>query len=132
MAQILLCGMGEGSTDMSQEPYKFSIVMPTYRRPHSIHGTIATIQAQTYRNWELIVVDNAGDGEYRFDDPRIRVFIHAERTSASHARNMGLRYATGDLVCHFDDDDSMYSDYLAELAAAFRSQPSVRMVRCGM
>jgi glycosyltransferase involved in cell wall biosynthesis len=117
---------------MSTEPYKFSIVMPTYRRPHTIHRTIATIQAQTYRNWELIVVDNAGDGEYEFDDPRILVYVHAERTGASYARNVGLRYATGDLVCFFDDDDDMDPDYLAALAAAFQAQPAARMVRCGM
>lgn len=114
------------------EPFQFSIVMPTYRRPHTIRRTIATIQAQTYRRWELIVVDNAGDGGYRFDDPRIRAVVHAEKTSASHARNMGLRYATGDLVCYFDDDDDMYPDYLAEFAAAFQAHPSARMVRCGM
>jgi glycosyltransferase involved in cell wall biosynthesis len=111
---------------------RFSIVMPTFRRPHTIFKTIATIQAQTYPHWELIVVDNAGDGGYRFEDPRIGVRVHAEKTSASHARNMGLRYAAGDLVCFFDDDDEMYPDYLAELAAAFRAHPAACMVRCGM
>ncbi|HWM89284.1 MAG TPA: glycosyltransferase family A protein [Thermoanaerobaculia bacterium] len=117
---------------MSPEPFKFSIVMPTYRRPHTIHRTIASIRAQTYREWELIVVDNAGDGGYGFEDPRIRVLVHSEKTSASHARNMGLLYASGDLVCFFDDDDDMYPDYLAELASAFRAHPAVCMVRCGM
>ena len=115
------------------EPFKFSIIMATYRRPHTIHRTVATIQAQTYTNWELIVVDNAGEeAPYRFDDPRVRPFVHAERTSASHARNMGLLYVTGDLVCYFDDDDDMYPDYLAEFAAAFQAHPSARMVRCGL
>ena len=117
---------------MIPEPFQFSIVMPTYRRPHTIDRTIATVRAQTWRDWELIVVDNAGDGGYRFEDPRIRVHVHAETTSASHARNMGLRYVSGDLVCFFDDDDEMYPDYLAELAAAFRAHPAACMVRCGM
>ncbi|HVT58387.1 MAG TPA: glycosyltransferase family A protein [Thermoanaerobaculia bacterium] len=110
----------------------FSIIMPTYRRPHTIYRAIAGIQAQTHRDWQLIVIDNAGDGNYRFLDPRIEVHVHAERTSASHARNRGLRYARGDLVTFFDDDDDMDPCYLAELAAAFRAHPGAKMVRCGM
>ena len=114
------------------EPFLISIVMATYRRPHTLPRAVATIQSQLYRRWELIVIDNSGDGGYRFDDQRMRVAVHAERASASHARNMGLRYAAGDLVCFFDDDDEMYPDYLAEIAAAFRAHPAACMVRCGM
>ena len=111
---------------------RFSIVMPTFRRPHTIFATIATIQAQTYPHWELIVVDNAGDAGYAFSDPRIRLVVHAERTSASHARNQGLGYARGDLVCFFDDDDEMFPDYLEQFARAFHGRPEIKMGRCGM
>jgi glycosyltransferase involved in cell wall biosynthesis len=116
----------------SREELKISIIMPTYRRPHTIHRTIEMIKAQTYRNWELIVVDNGGDGEYQFDDPRIKVYSHAEQPGASFARNQGLRYATGDLVCFFDDDDDMFPRYLERFIDAFRSNPKAKMVRCGM
>jgi SAM-dependent methyltransferase len=111
---------------------KFSIIMPTFRRPHTLPRTVGQVRAQTYSNWELIVVDNAGDGNYHFADERIRVYVHAERGSASYARNEGLRYATGDLVCFFDDDDDMFPTYLECLAAAFRANPRAKMVRCGM
>jgi glycosyltransferase involved in cell wall biosynthesis len=114
------------------EPFKISIVMPTFRRPHCLPRTIATIQAQTYRNWELILVDNAGDLDLRFDDPRIRLVRHAERPSAAWARNQGLGYATGDLVCFFDDDDDMFPTYLASFAEAFATHPRAQMVRGGM
>jgi glycosyltransferase involved in cell wall biosynthesis len=113
-------------------PWTISIVMPTYQRPHTLYRTIDTILAQTYERWQLVVVDNAGDGGYRFDDPRIEVHVHAERPSASYARNQGLRYAHGRLVCFFDDDDDMFPDYLQELAAAFRAHPGAKLVRCGM
>jgi glycosyltransferase involved in cell wall biosynthesis len=112
--------------------YAFSIVMPTYRRPHTIYQTVRTILDQTHTNWELIVVDNAGDADYRFDDPRIRQYRHAEQTSAAYARNCGLRYATGDLVSFFDDDDLMLPGYLEGFARAFATHPSASMVRCGM
>ena len=114
------------------EQLKISIIMPTYHRPHTIFRTVAMIQAQTYRNWELIIIDNAGDTDLRFDDARIRVYRHADRPSASYARNWGVRYATGDLVCFFDDDDDMFPTYLERFAAAFQANPGAKMVRCGM
>jgi glycosyltransferase involved in cell wall biosynthesis len=110
----------------------FSIVMPTYHRNHTIRRTVDTIRAQTHRNWELIIVDNSGDLDYQFDDPRIHVYVYTARTSASYARNQGLRHARGELVCFFDDDDDMFPTYLARLARAFVEHPHARMVRCGM
>jgi glycosyltransferase involved in cell wall biosynthesis len=114
------------------EPFKISIIMPTYLRSHTIFRTVAMIQTQTYRNWELIVIDNAGDYKLSFDDPRIRVYCHADQPSASYARNHGLQYVTGDLVCFFDDDDDMFPTYLERFAAAFQANPNAKMVRCGM
>lgn len=111
---------------------KVSIVMATYRRQHAIYRTVAKIVAQSYPNWELIVVDNARSGDYRFDDPRIQVYRHAARASASYARNEGVRYATGELVVFFDDDDDMFPNYLERIVAAFQENPTAKMVRCGM
>ncbi len=116
----------------SHSPH-ISIVMPTYRREHTIRRAVAGILAQTYTDWELIIVNNAAeDCGFDFADPRIRVHHHPERPSASHARNRGLQYATGDLICFFDDDDEMFPDYLARFAAAFRENPQAGMVTCGM
>jgi glycosyltransferase involved in cell wall biosynthesis len=108
-----------------------SIVMPTYRRPHTIERTVARIRAQTYPRWELIVVNNARAGDYSFDDDRIRGYRHAAHASASYARNQGLQYVTGDLVCFFDDDDDMLPTYLERLVQAFQDQPGASMARCG-
>ncbi|MBF8296091.1 MAG: glycosyltransferase [Bacteroidetes bacterium] len=111
---------------------KLSIVMPTYRRQHTIIRTIRQIQAQTYRNWELIIIDNSGDGGYFFNDPRIKVVPNAQRASASLARNKGLELATGDLICYFDDDDDMFPTYLARFVDTFEGHAGAKMVRCGM
>ena len=109
-----------------------SIIMATYRRPHTIFRTVAQIVAQTYPHWELIVVDNARTGDYHFDDPRIRVFRHAFRASASYARNQGIQHATGELLCFFDDDDDMFPTYLERFVGAFEENPEARMARCGI
>jgi glycosyltransferase involved in cell wall biosynthesis len=122
----------EPGLTVADEALKISIVMPTYLRRHRLPATVATILAQTYRNWELIIVDNAGDCDLRFDDPRISLHVHAEKTSAAYARNRGLEYATGDLVCFFDDDDDMFPTYLERFARAFRDHPGAKMIRCGM
>jgi len=111
---------------------KVSIIMPTFRRSHTIMRAVASIQAQTYTNWELIVVDNAGDEYLAFDDDRIRLYQRAERPSASHARNQGLRHVHGELVCFFDDDDDMFPNYLQQMVEAFRGHRRAKMVRCGM
>lgn len=109
-----------------------SIVMATYRRPHTIQRTVSKIIAQTYPHWELIVVNNSRAGDYHFADPRIHVYRHASHASASYARNAGLAHATGDLVCFFNDDDDMFPTYLEQLVSAFREHPRASMVRCGM
>jgi glycosyltransferase involved in cell wall biosynthesis len=111
---------------------KVSIIMPTYRRSHTLFRTIETIRKQTYRNWELIIIDNEGTKDYQFNEPRIRVYKHSERPSASYARNQGVKYATGDLVCYFDDDDEMFPSYLEMFVRAFEANPRAKMVRCGM
>jgi len=111
---------------------KVSIIMATYRRQHTIYRTVNQIIAQSYPHWELIVVDNARSGDYRFSDPRIQVYRHAARASASYARNEGIRYASGDLVLFFDDDDDMFPTYLERFVEVFREHPEAKMARCGM
>jgi glycosyltransferase involved in cell wall biosynthesis len=108
---------------------RFSIIMPTFRRQHVINRTIDTILAQTFPDWELIIVDNEGAG-YRFEDARIRSFVHLER-GASQARNFGIGRAVGELLSFFDDDDLMYPAYLATFHRVFQ-QPEVMMAHCGM
>ena len=114
------------------QPLKISIIMPTYHRAHTIFRTIETIKAQTYADWELIVIDNAATGNYRFDDPRIRIYRHDQRIGSSYARNQGLQYVTGDAVCFFDDDDDMFPAYLEQFATALKQNPHARLVRCAI
>lgn len=112
---------------------RISIVMPTYRREHTIQRAVASVLAQTHPDWELIIVNNApGVFGIDFKDPRIRVYQHSDKPSASYARNHGLEYATGNLICFFDDDDEMFPGYLARFAAAFRDHPAAGMVTCGI
>ena len=116
---------------MANLSLKVSIIMPTFHRPHCIGTAIASVETQTYPNWELIVSDNGGDG-YRFNDPRIVVIDSQGEASAAYAANRAIPHATGDLVSFLDDDDEIVPDYLESFVRVFETQPKVQMVKCQM
>ena len=111
---------------------KVSIIMGTFRRQHIIGRTVASLLAQTYQNWELIVINNEKNGVVSLpDDPRISVHEHTEMANPCYAKNCGYQYVTGDLVCCFDDDNDMLPGYLNKMVAPF-ADPKVKVVHCGM
>lgn len=113
---------------------KVSIIMPTYQRPHTIRRAVDTVTAQTYADWELIIIDNEGVNScvYTSVDPRISVYVENKRISSAYARNQGRLRATGDLICNFDDDDEAFPNYLARFVETFQAYPQAKMVRCGI
>ncbi len=89
-----------------------SIIMPTYRCGPFIAESIKSVQAQTYKNWELIVVDDcSGDGtigvvqDIQKEDHRIHVFSNARNSGAAVSRNVALREAKGRWIAFLDSDD---------------------------
>lgn len=103
-----------------------SVIIPTYNAEKTISGCIQSVQAQSYKNWELILVnDGSGDrsGEicdgFSAEDSRIRVF-HQKNAGVSAARNLGLRQSKGDYVTFIDADDIIPADYLGILLQTCR------------
>jgi glycosyltransferase involved in cell wall biosynthesis len=71
-----------------------SVIIPTYNRAHLIGASIASVLAQTYTDFELIVVDDGSTDDteqqvHGFNDPRI-TYINQENKGRSHARNCAL------------------------------------------
>ncbi len=88
-----------------------SIIMPSYNTGRYIADTIASVQAQTYENWELIIVDDCSTDDTDrvvgpfLEDPRIR-YLHNEKNSgAALSRNRALQEARGRWVAFLDSDD---------------------------
>lgn len=90
---------------------KVSIIMPVYKVEEYVGKAIESIQAQTLKEWEFLIVDDgtpdrSGEicDEYAAKDKRIRV-IHKENGGAPSARNMAIDIAKGEYMYFLDSDD---------------------------
>ncbi len=87
-----------------------SVIVPTYNRANLIGETIQSVIDQSYRNWELIIVDDgsADDTKKRieeFNDERIRYFIIEHCGIIGKVRNEGMNLARGEYIAFLDSDD---------------------------
>lgn len=89
-----------------------SIIMPSYKCARFICKSIECVQAQTYKNWELIIVDDCScDGtvdlvlDYKKRDERISLYQNPSNSGAAVSRNTALCYAKGRWVAFLDSDD---------------------------
>lgn len=103
----------------------FSIIMPAYGVCEHIAHAIECVQRQSFRDWELIVVDDCstdGSGDVAKDyaerDDRIRVVRHEHNEGLSAARNTGIAEARGVYLWMPDSDDSYDLDLLTQAHAS--------------
>lgn len=89
-----------------------SIITPMYNAEKFIAKTIESVQAQTYQNWEMLIVDDVSTDQsaqivqrYATEDSRIRYLRHEKNTGVTRARNMALKAAQGRYVAFLDSDD---------------------------
>jgi glycosyltransferase involved in cell wall biosynthesis len=102
-----------------------SVVLPTYNRSQCIEHSILSVLRQTYKNFELIVVDDGStdqtaDRIQRLRDPRIRYIAHTKRKGANAARNSGIRAARAPYIAFQDSDDEWMPDKLAMQLAGIK------------
>lgn len=94
-----------------------SIVMPSYNTAKYIGDSIESVIAQTYRNWELLIVDdcstdNSNEVIMGYQDPRIVLLKNKKNSGAALSRNYALREAKGKWVAFLDSDDTWVADKL--------------------
>ncbi len=97
----------------------FSIIIPTYNRAHILPRTIASVLAQTYSNWECIIVDDGSTDNTKeliasYTDPRV-TYIYQTNAERSAARNNGISHAVGEYICFLDSDDEYLPEHLEVL-----------------
>lgn len=104
-----------------------TVVLPVHERPAQVVDAIASVQAQSHREWQLVVVDD-GSTDATPDvvadiarlDPRIEL-VRARHGGVSAARNLGAAKARGDVLAWLDSDNTWAPDYLRQLLGALAS-----------
>lgn len=109
----------------------FSVVITSYNRENLIEETLNTVFNQTYKNFEIIIVDDAStDNTVSILKPlekegRIKLIVNRENSERCISRNIGMEAAKGDYVTLLDSDDFMYPDCLADAAEFVRKNNGV-------
>ncbi len=99
-----------------QYPF-FSVIIPTYNRAHLIEETIKSVLAQTFKDFELIIVDDGSTDNTQevirkyLSDPRVK-YIYQENKERGAARNRGAKEAKGAYLLFFDSDDIALPEHL--------------------
>ena len=112
---------------MAMDHPKISIITTVYKTGHYLPLTVQSILAQTFTDFELLLVDdgspdNSGEvaDALAKTDARIRVF-HKENGGPASASNMGLDNARGDYIGFVDSDDLIAPDMYEKLYAAVQA-----------
>lgn len=92
-----------------------SVVIPAYNRGYALHKTIDAVINQTYKNLEIIIVDDGST-----DNTKIVVsafgnklrYIQKAHSGQGDTRNVGLQYAKGEIIAPLDSDDTWHEDFL--------------------
>lgn len=103
-----------------------SVIVPTCNRPELLAQTLRSILDQTYRNFEILVVNDAGVDvgeliDFLNQEGKIRYFNLALKVERSASRNLALRNARGKYIAYLDDDDCYHSDHLETLVTALEN-----------
>lgn len=107
-----------------------SVLISTYNRRETLPRSIASLVAQSYKNWELLLVQDGGasvdDIVAAFRDPRIRLLNRKENGGMARGYHMAFEHSTGEYIAWLSDDDIWYPDHLERLMLALRELPGVR------
>ncbi|AXR61671.1 glycosyltransferase family 2 protein [Leptospira mayottensis] len=113
-----------------------SIVIPCYNYGRYIHETVESILRQTYKNWEVIIVDDGSIDPFtisiieEYKNKSGFTVLSIPRSGPSTARNIGIDTAQGEFILPLDSDDMIHEDYLLEAISAYEKNPSLGIVYC--
>lgn len=125
---------------MSERQNFISIIMPAYNRAEQIETALESVNSQSYRSFELIVIDDGSIDNtcqvvtsYRAKHPEMKIeLIKAPfNVGVSAARNLGLDIAKGEVVTYLDTDNEWDADYLLLVNAAYAQNTYVDCAYAG-
>lgn len=116
-----------------QKEFLFSVVVPTYNRANLIMETLESVFAQTYPNYEILVVDNCSTDNTQeilqglVDQERIRYIRNERNFERAYSRNVGMANAKGDYLTLLDSDDFIYPDALKDANDFIHANPDCKV-----
>lgn len=120
---------------------KVSIIIPTYNSSKFIKRTIGSVLSQTFRDWELIIVDDCSKDstelavrEFTKFDKRIKFFKTPENSGGpATPKNIGIEKAEGEYVAFLDHDDEWFPEKLASQLSVFENSKddNLGLISCG-
>lgn len=114
---------------------KVSVIIPCFNQGQFVDEAVASVLAQTYRDFEIIVVNDGSTDEATnrklaaYDCPQVRV-LHTANQGAAGARNVGIAASKGDYLLPLDADDRIAATYLEKALVAFDANARVGIVYC--
>lgn len=119
-----------------------SVIITTYKRNNMIGRAIDSVLKQTYKNIEIIVVDdNDPNTEYRkltedkmsqyTDNINFKYIKHEKNRNGAAARNTGIKESSGEIVCFLDDDDWFFEDKVEKQVEYLLNNSKFNGVYCG-
>ena len=113
---------------------KVSVIIPAYNGDRYISEAIDSVLAQTYTNYEIIIVDDGSTDNTSqvVQSYRDRVYyIYQENQGVAVSRNLGLRVSQGEYIAFLDQDDIFFPDKLAKQISCFEQHPEAGIVHSG-
>lgn len=127
--------MKSGGVNVMNNP-KVSIIVPCYKQAEYLPETLDSVLAQTYSNWECIIVNDGSPDNteevaqaYCQKDARFH-YVFRENGGLSAARNTGVQHSCGEFILPLDSDDLIKPEYLAKAMARFEEYPETTLVYC--
>jgi glycosyltransferase involved in cell wall biosynthesis len=106
---------------------KLSVVIPVYNRGSEVRRAIDSVLAQSYKHFELLVVDdgstdNTAEVIQSYTDPRLH-YIYQNNSERGAARNRGAKSASGQFITYLDSDDEFLNDHLSKVNQLILAHP---------
>lgn len=119
---------------MKTEKPLISIIIPTYNRPDLLKKAIKSASDQTYKNLEIIIIDDASTKDYQkiiknLNKKNVTYIKNKTRKGGGYSRNIGIKKAKGKFIAFLDDDDEWMSEKLEKQLRAF-DNPNFGLVVC--
>ncbi|MEG2021349.1 MAG: glycosyltransferase, partial [Oscillospiraceae bacterium] len=122
---------------LPQKDTHFSVIIRTFKRPNVLALTLQSLQNQTYKNFEVIVVEDGANpvskqtAEKAMDWLNLKYISTNKSVGRCIAGNVGIEAAKGDYIVFLDDDDYFFADQIEVLAYLAEKNPTAEMLAVG-